>query len=128
MHLVSKLFDGTFAFHPLFQKFNVRVVDNKHPSTKDEFIDNGNWPHQLYIREVRRMVGAYVTTENEVLGKVNALDPNRKIITFEVSLYGEIVFEPVQEDRQAPTYFRHFYLQTRLNQMSYAGRQALVHC
>ncbi len=38
---------------------------------RDEFQDNGHWPHQIYVREARRMLGAYVMTENELLKKHN---------------------------------------------------------
>ena len=42
---------------------------------KDEFTDNGNWSRQLYIREARRMIGVYVTSENDVLAKREVPEP-----------------------------------------------------
>lgn len=39
---------------------------------KDEFTDNGGWPHQIYVREARRMVGALVMTEHHTFGRQTA--------------------------------------------------------
>ncbi len=42
---------------------------------RDEFPDTGGWPHQLYIREGRRMIGELVMTQHHTFGKQVAADP-----------------------------------------------------
>jgi hypothetical protein len=34
----------------------------------DEFVDTGGWPHQLYVRDGRRLLGEHVLTEHDLLG------------------------------------------------------------
>jgi hypothetical protein len=40
----------------------------------DEFVATGGWPHQLYIREARRLQGDYIITEHDCLGRTVAPD------------------------------------------------------
>ncbi len=47
---------------------NIRLEMQKWGLPKDEYINNGHWSPQLYIREARRMVGDYVMTEHNCLG------------------------------------------------------------
>ncbi len=66
----------------------------------DEFRDTGGWPHQLYVREGRRMVGEHVLVERELLAGSQPAD------TIALGSYNIDIREVERTWRGLPEYLR----------------------
>jgi len=64
-----------FLWHDERVPEELRQKLNEWGYPKDEYVDNGNWSPQIYVREGRRMIGEYVMTEHNCVGREVVDDP-----------------------------------------------------
>ena len=70
----TKGFFYFLAHDPSVNK-ELQAQANEWGLSKDEYTDTEGWPHQLYIREARRMVSDYVMSQKDVQTDLTKPDP-----------------------------------------------------
>ncbi|MEV0394424.1 FAD-dependent oxidoreductase [Polymorphospora rubra] len=53
----------------------IRTATREYGLAPAEFRGTSHWPHQLYVREARRMVADHVVTQHDAAGRATAHDP-----------------------------------------------------
>ncbi|MDZ4683585.1 MAG: FAD-dependent oxidoreductase [Planctomycetaceae bacterium] len=69
---------------------HVRAETVRFGLPRDVFIDNRHWPHQLYIREARRMVSDLVLTEHHIHNRRTA-EKSVGLATYGMDSFGPVV-------------------------------------
>jgi hypothetical protein len=73
-----------------FTKVLHKLTGSKHTLNQGEYPDTNDFPHQLYIRLARRMVGRYVMTQDDLMLQTEIDDP----ICLAYSWYGMVDIYP----------------------------------